>query len=961
METYVLKFSACLLIFWLVYILVLERQKMHRFKRFYLLGSFVVALIIPLLTITYYIEPIAQNLEVASVYIPIESSLVEIPVEETPVISLKSILWFIYGLGVLLFGIRFIVNLAKLYRNISENESIASRSFIYVLLKEYRIPHSFFKYIFLNQAKFENDTIPKEVLLHEETHAKQLHSLDVIILELLQIVFWFHPLIYVLKHHVKLNHEFLADQAVLNDGIEPKTYQNILLQFSSNTQDYQLSSAINYSSFKKRFTVMKTQTSKTKIWLSTLLLLPIIAILFYSFAEKKYVEKQDTAIVDAITQELEAAETLKMKYVNGAPEKLMQEYRDFISEFRKTNIIYLERYERAIIIYDQLMSPKQRASVEKYPERKIPELNLSKTKPRQPSLTQFEAFKNAKEYAIWIDGKHVSNEVLNDYSVNDFIHVTGSLVHKNARSKKFPQPNQYHLYTKAGFKSTYQDSQLKRYQEAINTYSNTISKYLKGSQTDNSELKILKAQADKIYKTFTKEDLETHNILPAPPVPAEKRFNQPQSKNKKSKGGPNGDYQTQDYNPSFLEYIIEMEQLGASFYLDDKKITVEKAKSIANNNKGKRTEMTTQKDAEGNYMVKLSSSTKNNHYARSIELKILNHNSYLIDGIKATKKTFINVFNQLHQDITPEVRNKIMNIHVSSSRGISNKEVWFIYNSLQDYGFYRIVTPAQEINRAKGNTPFAIENISSTQQKATKQQIAAYNKLAKYYNSMIEEGGNIRIQMKDVERMKYIYGLMSDEQRKNAEPFPNFPKPPPPPPAPEEPKYKVKEVKPPSPPKPVAIEVIEQQKLPPPPPPPTKVAQYKNGKKKTLNEIIKETPKGVESGYELLENGESHYYTVYKGKKTYYNKDGYITNEKGDVLPPPPPAPETPLDFVIRMAKVNTKFYYETEQISSDKAIELLKNSTKLNVRAKNTHTKQPLIYISKKPMVIEVKEKLRN
>jgi len=54
---------------------------------------------------------------------------------------------------------------------------------------------------------------------------------------------------------------------------------------------------------------------------------------------------------------------------------------------------------------------------------------------------------------------------------------------------------------------------------------------------------------------------------------------------------------------------------------------------------------------------------------------------------------------------------------------------------------------------------------------------------------------------------------------------------------------------------------------PPPPPPPTKAAPYKNGKKKTLNEIIKETPKGVEAGYELLENGESHYYTVYRGKK----------------------------------------------------------------------------------------------
>ena len=123
-----------------------------------------------------------------------------------------------------------------------------------------------------------------------------------------------------------------------------------------------------------------------------------------------------------------------------------------------------------------------------------------------------------------------------------------------------------------------------------------------------------------------------------------------------------------------------------------------------------------------------SSHLINNHYARSIDLKILNDNSYQVDGLNATKKTFINVFNQLHQDLTPEERNRIINIHVSSPNEISNKEIWFVYNSLQDYGFYRIVTPNQEINRAKGNTPFAIGNSFSTQQKVpNEKEVAAYN------------------------------------------------------------------------------------------------------------------------------------------------------------------------------------------------------------------------------------------
>ena len=381
-----------------------------------------------------------------------------------------------------------------------------------------------------------------------------------------------------------------------------------------------------------------------------------------------------------------------------------------------------------------------------------------------------------------------------------------------------------------------------------------------------SELESLVKKYD--FKVST---LDVTKIPPPPPPPP-----------KKTKGGPNLQDAQDFYNPSFLEYIVEMENEGASFYLDDKRISAEKAKSIAKNNSGKRTDMITQKDADGNYVVKLSSSTSNKLYARSISLKVLNNNSYLIDGIKATKKTFKDVFNRLHQDISVEERNRVMNIHVSSSKAISNKETWFIYNSLIDYGFYRIVTPNQEINRAKGNHPFAIEshisnqqqvtkkeivaynswakkihaeskklsddttwyppideqelikfseihkrmsplqkkqsiefpflglekkdssqNLSSetviNQQKATAKQVAEYNKLAKHYNQILKEKHH-RILLKDVERMKYIYGLMSDEQRKNAEQFPSFPAPPTP--------------------EPVSIEVIEEQEVPAPPPPP---------------------------------------------------------------------------------------------------------------------------------------------
>ena len=82
---------------------------------------------------------------------------------------------------------------------------------------------------------------------------------------------------------------------------------------------------------------MKTQTSKTRIWLSTLLVLPVLAILFYSFAEREYVEKEQTNPVDAITEELKEANKLKMTYVTGATDAMMQEYSAWMEAFERTN------------------------------------------------------------------------------------------------------------------------------------------------------------------------------------------------------------------------------------------------------------------------------------------------------------------------------------------------------------------------------------------------------------------------------------------------------------------------------------------------------------------------------------------------------------------------------------------------------------------------------------------------
>jgi len=290
-----LKSSICLAILIAFYKLALENLSIHKFKRFYLLGAILISATIPFITFVEYIEP--QT--VLSSFEATNNSAAELLTPSTVINEqttnyLPLLLWSIYGLGVVLFGIKFCINLFNLVIKINKNEKQHQDQFITVLLDGYVSPHTFFNYIFLNKTAFKSKTIPQEVLLHEKAHARQKHSLDILFIELLQVFFWFNPLIYFTKKAIKLNHEFLADRAVINLGKDSSTYQHILLSFTANTSEPKLAHGINYSSIKKRFTVMKTQTSQKAIWLRSLLVLPVLGLLLFSFSTTKVLEKESS-------------------------------------------------------------------------------------------------------------------------------------------------------------------------------------------------------------------------------------------------------------------------------------------------------------------------------------------------------------------------------------------------------------------------------------------------------------------------------------------------------------------------------------------------------------------------------------------------------------------------------------------------------------------------------------------
>lgn len=326
-----LKFSCCLVILLTFYKLALEKTSAHVFKRSYLLGAICLALIIPALTFTTYIEATKIQLPTSSMIITEQvESFTQRKAVESPVSLWPVVLYGVYFIGMALFAVKFFVNFSKVILRIKRNPRQRETSLIKVLLREEVIPHTFLNYVFYNRKKFINAEIPQEVIWHEEVHAKQLHSIDVLIIELLQVVFWFNPLIRLTKNCIKLNHEFLADQGVLEKGVKPGLYQQIVLAFAINKLPSDLVNAFQFSFIKKRFTIMKTKTTKRAMVLRCLLLLPLVSLTLFSFSSRNtevlpsIVEGSEPTLEEFIPMVQDEGLTTLEEY-----NKLARQYKDY--------------------------------------------------------------------------------------------------------------------------------------------------------------------------------------------------------------------------------------------------------------------------------------------------------------------------------------------------------------------------------------------------------------------------------------------------------------------------------------------------------------------------------------------------------------------------------------------------------------------------------------------------------
>jgi len=300
------------------------------------------------------------------------------------------------------------------------------------------LPHTFWNYIFINKEAYFNEKVEQELFTHELTHATQKHTLDVLLIEILQIIFWINPLFIFLKKAIQLNHEYLADETVITKHKNTFQYQHLLINKASWKNDYYLASNLNYLVTKKRLKMMTIQSSPTKILLKKLAVIPLLAGFFFLFAER--VEAQEVIVEEKEIPIETITEKIADNQLDYSNNKL---YREYI--YSKGRYTFKNKNGKSITKkYNELTQEEKKGLVPPPP---------LKRKKKTPTSKLIEDLKNSEKYAIWIDGKVAKNSDLNKYNNLDFSNYFVSFVHKNARSKRFPQEYQASLETKKYFKS----------------------------------------------------------------------------------------------------------------------------------------------------------------------------------------------------------------------------------------------------------------------------------------------------------------------------------------------------------------------------------------------------------------------------------------------------------------------------------------------------------------------------
>jgi N-acetylmuramoyl-L-alanine amidase len=300
MDLYLIKTGINITIIFLLYRLLFCRSTFFKLNRFYLLAGIIISFSIPLLNSPIEFKPSEDGVTLYTITPGLFHDHVEPLFSELPSsnpINIDLLLKIVYFSVLALLLVRSLVSIYKIIlmsRRFPLKKTGTSR----IIRMDHVLPFSFFNIIFLPRQAHPI------VLKHEKAHVVQFHWVDLLVTEAAFMLLWFNPIMVLYRNAVKEQHEYLADNFVLNNGYKTETYLNCILQSISNKRPIGPISQFNSNSLKKRIVMMTKNKSPRKTKLFYLFSIPVFCLLFFAFSNKTAssespsINKDITVIID---------------------------------------------------------------------------------------------------------------------------------------------------------------------------------------------------------------------------------------------------------------------------------------------------------------------------------------------------------------------------------------------------------------------------------------------------------------------------------------------------------------------------------------------------------------------------------------------------------------------------------------------------------------------------------------
>lgn len=280
MLAYFLKVNVAIVLFYAFYRLFFYKDTFFGWRRMALLCFFAISAAVPLLDIQTWIteqEPMVAMVDLyATVVLP------EFVITSNAPTDWKSIILEYAGIAywgiVTLLVLRLLSQLTGIIRLAYQCRKVQIGGTKIHLLPKVAGPFSFFHWIFINPSSHTEEEL-NEILTHEQTHARQWHSIDVIVSELACILCWFNPFAWLMKREIRTNLEYMADARVLENGYDSKTYQYHLLGLSHHKAAATIYNSFNVLPLKKRIKMMNKKRTREIGRTKYLAFLPLAALL----------------------------------------------------------------------------------------------------------------------------------------------------------------------------------------------------------------------------------------------------------------------------------------------------------------------------------------------------------------------------------------------------------------------------------------------------------------------------------------------------------------------------------------------------------------------------------------------------------------------------------------------------------------------------------------------------------